>query len=281
MFDWSIYRLFVINIGSKRDPLQITIFVNVCSTWDIVELKTRLETSITWNDVNGVSWFHLSYLITIKAYLCSQRKPNALIKYFVFDWSIYRQFVLNTGWKCVFLQMIFVNVCSTCNIVELKTRFETWITRNDVNGVSLFHLSYLTTLMALTTAHKGHQMSNLCKYVSLVHLRTNCVKYGLDTWFSPNNDIRICFLDMKHSWTKNTFWDVNNKKSRKWCKFFPAILFNNTYGFPVLTMDTKRPNQVFYVCLVDLQTICVKCVLDTWLSPNNDIRICFLDMKQS
>jgi hypothetical protein len=52
-------------MGCKRDSLQIMIFVNVCSTWSMVQLKTRFELSITRNDVNGVSLIHLSYLITL------------------------------------------------------------------------------------------------------------------------------------------------------------------------------------------------------------------------
>jgi hypothetical protein len=139
-------------------------------------LQTRFETWIIWNDVNGVRLFHFSYLITLMAYLYSQRTPNVQIKYFMFDWSIYRLFVLNTGWKRVFLQMmIFVNICSTCNMVELKARFETWMTRNDV-----------------------------------------------------------------------MVWD------------FSPFLFNNSLDLPMLTVDTKCPNKVFYVWLVDLQIICVK-----------------------
>jgi hypothetical protein len=136
-------RLFVLNRGWKRDSLQMMIFVNVCSTWSMVELKSRFETWITRNGVNGVSLFHLLYLITLMAYLWSQWTPNIQIKYFMFDWSIYRLFVLNRSWKPnSLLIIIFVNDSSTWNIVELKTRFETWITRNDVNGVSLFHQSY-------------------------------------------------------------------------------------------------------------------------------------------
>jgi DNA-directed RNA polymerase subunit RPC12/RpoP len=125
------------------------IFVYVCSTCSVVELKTRFETWITRNNVNGVNLFHLSYLITLTSYLCSQLAPNVQIRYVMCNWSIYRLFVLNTGWKRDSLQMmIFVYVCSTCSVVELKTSFETWITRNDVNCVNLFHLSYLITLTA-------------------------------------------------------------------------------------------------------------------------------------
>jgi hypothetical protein len=136
-------RIFVLNTGWKRHYIQMMLFVNVCSTWCIVDLETRVETWITRNVLNGVGLFHLYYLITIMACLCSQRTPNVQIKYFMFDWSFYWLFVLNTGWKRDSLQMmVFVNICSTCSIIELKTRFETWITRNVGKCVSLFHLCY-------------------------------------------------------------------------------------------------------------------------------------------
>jgi hypothetical protein len=85
MFDWLIYRPIVPNKGWKNDSLQMMLFVSVFSTWSIVELKTRLETWIKRN-VNGVSLFHLSYLITLMAYLCLQWTPNVQINYFIFDW---------------------------------------------------------------------------------------------------------------------------------------------------------------------------------------------------
>jgi hypothetical protein len=132
MFDWSIYRLFVLNSGWKCVPLQMMIFLIICSTWSMVELKTRIEAWITRNDVNVVRFFHLLYLITLRAYLCSQRTPTVQINYFMFDWSIYRLFVLNNSWKHDSLQiMLFVYVSTTWSIVELETRFEAWITRND------------------------------------------------------------------------------------------------------------------------------------------------------
>jgi hypothetical protein len=102
----------------------------------------------------------------------------------------------------------------------------------------------------------------------------------LETWLPAKNDITICFFDMKHSWTKYAFWDVNNTKWRKWCKFVSLSLFNNTYGLPVLTIDTKYTDQVFYVRLFDLQTICANLGLEPWLSPNTYIRECLLDMRQ-
>jgi hypothetical protein len=149
MFDSSIYILFVLSSARKRDSLLMIIFLNVSSTWSIVELNTRFEAWITRNDVNGVSFFHLSYLITPMAYLCSQWTPKVQIKYFTFDWSIYRLFVLNRTCKGDSLQIIiFVYICSILGIGEPKTRFHTWITKSNVNCVSLFHLSYLITLMA-------------------------------------------------------------------------------------------------------------------------------------
>jgi hypothetical protein len=148
-FVCSIYRHFVLNRGWKLDSLEIIIFAHVWSTWSIVELKTRFEMWITRNDVNVVSLIHLNNLITHIAYLWLQLIPNVQIKYFIYNWPNNILFVLNRGWKTYSLQiMIFVNVCSTFSLVELKTRFEPWITRNDVNGVSLFHLYYLRTLMA-------------------------------------------------------------------------------------------------------------------------------------
>jgi hypothetical protein len=121
MFDSSIYSLFELNRSWKRDSLQIMIFVCVCSTWGMVELKRRFETWISRNNVNGVSLFHLSYLITLMAYLCSQWTPNVQMKYFMFDCSIYRLFVPNTSWKRDSLQvMIFVYVCSTWGMFEIK-----------------------------------------------------------------------------------------------------------------------------------------------------------------
>jgi hypothetical protein len=223
-FDWSTCRLLVLNRGWKRDSLQIMLFGYVCSTWGTVELKMRFEAWITRNYVKGVSLFYLSYLITVMAYLCSQRTPNVQInyfmfvpstdylclilagilissnddfrkcfldmmqgwtknafwyenikndvngflhlpnlislvvylcsqwtphiqiKYFMFDFSIYSLFEINRGWKRDSLQiLIFVYVCSAWGIVELKIRFEAWITRN---GESFFHFPDLITLMA-------------------------------------------------------------------------------------------------------------------------------------
>jgi hypothetical protein len=149
MFDWSIYGLFVLNRAWKRDSLKIMIVLYVCPTCSVVKLKIWFETWKARNDVNGVSLFHLSYLITLMAYIRSEWTPNVQIENFLFDCSFYTLFILNRGWKRNSLQiMIFVYVYITWCVVELKTRFETGITRNGVNGVSWFLLSYLITLMA-------------------------------------------------------------------------------------------------------------------------------------
>jgi hypothetical protein len=139
---WLVYlnRLLVQNTGWERDSLQMMMLVNVCSTWRMVHIKDAFSYVNNKKWRKSVSLFHVSYLITLMAYLCSQWTPNAQIKYFMFDWSIYRLFVLNWAWKRVSLQiMIFVYVCSTWGIVERNTGFETSITIYDVNGVSLIH----------------------------------------------------------------------------------------------------------------------------------------------
>jgi hypothetical protein len=166
MCDWSIFTLFLLNRGWKPDSLQIMIFVYVCASWVIFELKTRFEKWITGNDVIGVRLFYPSYLITLMAYLCSQWTPNI---------QNIRLFVLKMGWKFDSLQMmIFVNVCSTWSMVQLKTRFKTWITLNDLNGVSLFHLSYLITLMVYLRSQQTPNVQNQVLYVWLVYIHTIC-----------------------------------------------------------------------------------------------------------
>jgi hypothetical protein len=137
-------------------------FLDMKHSWS----KNVFETWITRNDVNGVSFFNLSYLITLIAYQCSQRTPNLQIKYFMFHWSIYRLFVIHNAWK------------------------------RD----------------------------------------------------SPKNYIRICLLDVRHSWTKKAFWDVNIMKWRKWCKFVSPFLSKNAYTIPVLTKNTNV--QWSILCLI-------------------------------
>jgi hypothetical protein len=231
MFDWSFYRQFVLNTGWKCDYLQMMTFVHVCSTWSIVQLNTRFGTSITINDVYGVSLFHLSCFITLMAYMCSQRTPNAQINYFMLDWSIYTLFVLYRGWKQYSLQiMIFVYVCSTWSIVEHKTRFETWITRNDVNGVSLFNVSYLITLMACLCSQRtpNIQIKYLMFDWSVYYL------FVLNTSWKRESLQMMVFANVCSSWSMvllKTFFET-------------SITRNDVYGvslFHLSYLITLRP----------------------------------------
>jgi hypothetical protein len=130
--------------------------------------------------------------------------------------------------------MLFVYVCWTCSVIKLETRFETWIARIIINDVYWFQISYLVTGSALAItfkcAHKSKHFRNLVLYVWLGDLQTIWTKYGLKTWLPPNNDIRICLLDMQHSWTKNAIWILNNKKWSKWCILVSILLLNNCFS---------------------------------------------------
>jgi hypothetical protein len=92
--------------GLETCFVQMMIFVDISSPWIMVEQKTHFEERISANDVNSVSLFQLPYLITLMDYLRSQWKSNVQIKFFMFDWSIYRLFVLNRGWKRENLQIM-------------------------------------------------------------------------------------------------------------------------------------------------------------------------------
>jgi hypothetical protein len=104
---------------------------------------------------------------------------------------------------------------------------------------------------------KDTKCPNQVFFVSLVDLQNICAKYGLETWFYPNALIRKCLLDMKYGSNKNAFWNVNKEKWRIWCKFVSPSLFNKTYRWPMLTKDTKCPNKLYFVRLVDLHTLFV------------------------
>jgi hypothetical protein len=155
-------------------------------------------------------------------------------------WSIIRFFVLNSRWKRDCIQkMIFVNVCSTWTMVHIKDAF--WYVNNKkwlkwcmfISPFS-FNNTYGLPVLSMDT-----KCPNQVFYVWLVDLQITGAKLGLETCLSPNNDIRICVLDVRHSWTKYAIWDVNNKIWIKWCKFVSPFLFNIPYGLTVLTTDTK------------------------------------------
>jgi hypothetical protein len=106
------------------------LFVHDWSTCNIVELKTHFENLIARIEVNSENTFHLSYLITLLALdmklTCAphgHQLSKSSILCFIGRSTTY---VLNTCLKREFFHMmIFVNVCSTCSVVEIKTRYET------------------------------------------------------------------------------------------------------------------------------------------------------------
>jgi hypothetical protein len=222
-----------------------------------LKLKRHFETWITRNDVKGVSLFNLLYFVSLMAYLCSQRSINVQINYFMFDWSIYRIFVRNRDWKRDFLQiMIFVYDCSTCCIVELKTSFESWITMNDVNDVLVSPLLFNNTY-GLPVFTKNTKCPNEVSYVFLSFY----ISFMPNTGWKHESLKMMIFVNVCSTWslvelnTRFETWITRNDVNGVYVSPF---LFNNTYVLPVLTIVNKRPNQVFYVWLVDLQTICAK-----------------------
>jgi hypothetical protein len=102
-------------------------------------------------DVNKKKWHnwckfvsHFLYNNGLAVLTMDTKSPNQV--FLMFDWKINRPFLLNSGWNLNYLQIkIFVHVCSAWSIFELKIPYETWITRNDVNGVSWVHLYSLIT----------------------------------------------------------------------------------------------------------------------------------------
>jgi hypothetical protein len=117
--------------------------------------------------------FTFLIVITALAYLCSQLAPLVQIRYIMFDWSIYRLFVLNKAWKPDILQiMIFVYVCSTCSVFGIKTRFETWITWNEVSRGKFVSPFLFNNSYGLPVLTMGNKCPNHLFYVWLVVLQT-------------------------------------------------------------------------------------------------------------
>jgi hypothetical protein len=57
---------------------------------------------------------------------------------------------------------------------------------------------------------------------------------------------------MQHSWTKNGFWDVNNKKWRKWCKLLliPYLITLRAY----LCHNGNQLSKSIFLCLIARST---------------------------
>jgi hypothetical protein len=149
---------------------------------------------------------------------------NCQNQYFMIDWLIYKLFVFNTEWKRDSLQMmIFLYVCSTCSVFELKTQFESWIEKMTWMVYILFHF-FFNNFFGLADLTIGTTCPNQVFYVWLVDLQNSCAKYGLETLFSPNYDIRKYLLDMQCCWNKNAVSGVKNQKWRKWWKLVYSFL---------------------------------------------------------
>jgi hypothetical protein len=121
------------------------------------------------------------------AYMCSQWAPIVEITYCMFKWSIYRLFVLNTGGKHKSLEMLnFLYVSSTSGVVGLKTRVETWIARNYVNCVYLFHFSNLIIVWAYLCSH----------WATLVQFKYFMFHWSINRIFVPSKARKLDSLQM-------------------------------------------------------------------------------------
>jgi hypothetical protein len=108
--------------------------------------------------------------------------------------------------------MIIAYVCSTWSIVKLKKRFETWITRNYVNGVSLFNLTYLITLMTYLCSLRtpNVQMEYFMFDWSILTL------FVLNRGWKRDSLQIMIFVYVYLTWdsgTKNAFWDLNHRNN--------------------------------------------------------------------
>jgi hypothetical protein len=112
--------------------------VDMRHVWSIKRFLRRVKQEMT----KMVFLFHISYLITLMAYLCSKWTPNVQIEYFMFVRSA--EYVLNTGWK----RDSYPNDDTRKGLLDMKyswTKNACW----DVNNkkLRLFHISYLLTIM--------------------------------------------------------------------------------------------------------------------------------------
>jgi hypothetical protein len=213
MFDWTIYRLFVVTKIWKRDFLQMMILLYVFSKCSVLEHKLRFETWIARNRVNGIYLFHLYYLITLLAYLFSQ---SSCAKYGLEMWFSPNYHICK--WLLGMQRSWNKNAFWDVNNKTLR------------NWCKFFFFFLFNNTYGLPVPRMGTKCPYQLFYVWLVDLHTICAKYGLVTRHAPNKGIRKYLFDMKRSWIKNAFFDVNNKKCHKWCKFVNSFLFNNPYG---------------------------------------------------
>jgi hypothetical protein len=167
------------------------------------------------------------------SYLCSQRKPNVQIMYFVFRWSIYCLFVLNTAWKRYSLQMYVVRKCfldmkhgSTKNAFwdvnnkkwRIWCKFVSPFLFNNAYGLPVLIMDtkcpnevfmFDWSIYRLFVLNRGWKLDSLQIMTflcfppwSIVELKTRFEK-----WITRNGVSIIYLVDMRHSRSKDVFWD--------------------------------------------------------------------------
>jgi hypothetical protein len=123
------------------------IFVNVSSTWSMVALETRFGTWITRNVVNDVSLIHLflfNNTFGLPLLTMGTKCPNQIFYVWLVDLQNISAKYWHETWN---LQKWY-----SCMLLDMKhcwneNTFRDVNTRNDVNGVCFFHLSYLIIFM--------------------------------------------------------------------------------------------------------------------------------------
>jgi hypothetical protein len=170
-----LYVWLVLNSGCKREFLQIKILLYIGLTWSIDELKMRLVTWLIWNAVNGKSLFHLPYLITLMAFLCTQRTPKEQIKYFCLNgrsrdhlWQIGAGNVTPNNDIRICLLFMMHNWTKNAFLDVYNTKWPKWV---KFISSSLFNTTY-----GLPVLTKGTNIPNQVIYVSFVDLQTICAK---------------------------------------------------------------------------------------------------------
>jgi hypothetical protein len=144
--------------------------------------------------------------------------------------------VLNAAWKLdSFQTRIFVYVCSTGNVVELKTLFETWIERNIINGVYSLHVQLIWAIYAQKsfrwneytpfTSFPAFQVWNRLfssNKLNVEQTYTNiiiCILYEMKTLFASTNWIHVLALGIQLIRGQHCARSMS-------C----SILFNNCFG---------------------------------------------------
>jgi hypothetical protein len=110
-------------------------------------------------DVNAVSLFRVTYLITPMIYLFSQWTPNVQFNYFMFDWSIYGLFELKCGLEAWISPNNYIRIYLT-DRKHGSIKNSLWFVnkKTDVNDVRLFTF-FIYYHLWLTCAPNEHLVS--------------------------------------------------------------------------------------------------------------------------